>query len=169
MILAMRSAKIPKIIDLTDLSSVMSVFTGVKVLVGGCFDLLHIGHVRFLQAAKKQGEALIIALESDEFIQKRKGRVPFHTQTERAEILTALTCVDLVILLSFLQTYEEYLQLVKHVSPAVIAVTEGDPELIHKQQQANLVGGQVRIVIPRLNNHQTSLLLQKLSLKNTPT
>ena len=78
------------------------------VLVGGCFDILHIGHIRFLKAARKQGDSLVVALESDEFIRLQKRREPFHTQAERAEILAALRSVDTVILLPLLSTDEDY-------------------------------------------------------------
>ena len=61
------------------------------VLVGGCFDILHLGHVVFLEKAKKEGDVLVVLLESDEKVRflKGKGR-PVHTQSERAEILSAL-------------------------------------------------------------------------------
>ncbi|MBI3620518.1 nucleotidyltransferase family protein, partial [Candidatus Roizmanbacteria bacterium] len=114
-----------------------------KVLVGGCFDLVHYGHLQFLKKAKKQGEVLIICLESDEFIKRKKNKVSFHTQTQRAEILAAFHMVDVVVLLPFLSTDEEYFQVVQTVRPQIIAVTEGDSQLKNKQKQAALVGAEV--------------------------
>ena len=67
------------------------------VLVGGCFDILHYGHLRFLSQAKEKGEMLIVALESDTFIRKIKNKKPIHTQEQRAEILAHLNLVDMII------------------------------------------------------------------------
>jgi len=111
-----------KIVKYEELNNVIPKLKGVKVLVGGCFDLIHLGHVRFLKAAKNQGDILIVALESDEFIRKRKKREPFHNQLERAEILSSLKMVDLVILLPFFNSYNDYLKLVKVVKPDIIAI-----------------------------------------------
>lgn len=67
------------------------------VLANGCFDLLHVGHVRYLEAARASGDALVVALNTDESVRAAKGpgrpRVPL---AERAELLCALACVDYV-------------------------------------------------------------------------
>ncbi len=71
-----------------------------KVLVGGCFDLLHFGHIKFLEEAKKSGDYLVVALESDENVRRTKGETrPIHTQEQRKAMLESLTCVDEVIML----------------------------------------------------------------------
>jgi cytidyltransferase-like protein len=134
------------VIPLNELSE--TVFPNKKrVLVGGCFDVLHISHVRFLKAAKKEGDYVIVALESDDFIKKYKKREPFHTQPERAEIIAALRFVDCVILLPLLNSDAQYLDLVTTVRPHVIAVTEGDEQLTNKKRQAELVGGYIKTVM----------------------
>src|SRR5512146_1347592 len=70
------------------------------VVTGGCFDLLHIGHIHLLENAKKQGDVLLVLIESDESIKKRKGiNRPIHTQKERAHLVAALSAVDIVLLL----------------------------------------------------------------------
>jgi cytidyltransferase-like protein len=125
------------------------------VLVGGCFDLLHYGHVDFLQKAKAQGDVLVVALESDENIQRRKQKTPFHTQKQRAYILASLESVDKVILLPSLKTYEDYLQLVKRVKPATLATTSENPYLDKLEQQAKAVNATVKVVnlkIPGLSS-----------------
>jgi rfaE bifunctional protein nucleotidyltransferase chain/domain len=116
------------------------------VLVGGCFDLLHFGHVYFLNEAKKQGDFLIIALESDNFILDSKKRHPIHTQEERQIILESLKCVDLVIPLPRIKDSTDYSKLVTIISPAVIAVSQNDPQLVNKTQQAKLAKAQVKII-----------------------
>lgn len=145
-----------------DLDRSMQSLNGVKVLVGGCFDMLHVGHLRFLQAAKKQGDVLIVALESDEFIQRKKNRVAVYPQAERAEILAAIESVDVVITLPFLASYEAYLQLVKSVKPHVIAATADDPLILHKEKQAREVNGKVTVVIDRIEPYATKSIARKL-------
>src|ERR1700684_3196663 len=68
-------------------------------LANGCFDLLHVGHVRYLQAAKQLGGRLIVAVNSDESVRALKGGGrPLMPAEERAEILSALTDVDAVVI-----------------------------------------------------------------------
>lgn len=125
------------------------------VLVGGCFDLIHYGHLKFLEAAKGIGDYLIVALESDEFIKKHKRKLQVHHQNERAEILANMNMVDIIILLPFFQKNEEYFELVEKISPSIIAVTEGDKQLENKKKQAKPIGAEVKVVVSNLNNFAT--------------
>lgn len=68
----------------------------MKVLCHGCFDLLHVGHVRHLQAAKAMGDYLVVSITADEFVNKGAGR-PLYTLAERMEMVVALSCVDEVV------------------------------------------------------------------------
>ena len=69
-----------------------------KVLTGGCFDILHFGHITFLKQAKTLGDHLIVALESDGNVKRVKGDMrPIHTQEQRKAMLEALSCVDEII------------------------------------------------------------------------
>lgn len=69
------------------------------VLTNGCFDLLHVGHVRYLAAARALGDALIVAVNSDASVRQLKGITrPIVAQKERLEVLAALACVDYLIL-----------------------------------------------------------------------
>ena len=69
------------------------------VFTNGCFDFLHVGHVRYLKAAKAQGDVLVVGLNSDGSVRKIKGpRRPVVPEDERAEILASLACVDFVTL-----------------------------------------------------------------------
>lgn len=71
------------------------------VFTNGCFDLLHIGHVRYLQEAKALGDILIVALNTDASVRKLKGPTrPVQLEDDRAEILAALGCVDYTLLFS---------------------------------------------------------------------
>ena len=67
------------------------------VFTNGCFDLIHPGHIRYLQAARRLGDALIVALNSDRSVRELKGdKRPILDQNERAEVMAALGCVDYV-------------------------------------------------------------------------
>ena len=133
------------------------------VLVGGCFDILHLGHVRFLTQAKTYG-VLLVALESDETLVKFKGESrPIHKQVERAEVLSALTCVDFVILLPEFTSDDDYLRLTREVKPEVVAVTEGDPQQHNKEKHVQSVGGKV-IIIPKITTPSTTQLAKLLRL-----
>ena len=69
------------------------------VMVNGCFDLFHIGHLNLLKFAKNQGNILIVALNSDYSISKLKGLLrPIISQEDRSEIIASLTCVDYIVL-----------------------------------------------------------------------
>lgn len=134
------------------------------ILVGGCYDILHYGHYAFLKAAAEEGDILIIALESDEFIKKRKKRNPVHTQQQRAEILSGLSFVDYVIKLPFLQADTDYMQLVDMIKPTIIAITDGDRQLENKKRQSEEVGAQLKIVIPVVESFSSSSIIEYANL-----
>jgi rfaE bifunctional protein nucleotidyltransferase chain/domain len=131
------------------------------VLVGGCFDILHLGHILFLEKAKEKGEILFVWIEPDETIRQRKGEHrPIHTQQERAQVIAALACVDYVILLPHFTTNVEYDNLVKNIKPAIIAATEGDPEIMHKQRSAKAAGAQIIYVTKNIKGKSTTRLAE---------
>lgn len=135
------------------------------VLVGGCFDIFHIGHLRFLQSAKKTADVLLIALESDPRVKTLKGdNRPIHSQNERAEILSELSFVDYILLLPDFSSDQEYFELVKIVQPNVIAVTQNDQALEKKKQQVSQLGGKLEVVTPYLNTPSTTQLTKLLKI-----
>ena len=69
------------------------------VSTNGCFDILHVGHVRYLQESKKQGDILVVYLNSDASVKRLKGESrPLNSESDRAEVLAALACVDYVVI-----------------------------------------------------------------------
>lgn len=135
------------------------------VLVGGCFDILHYGHISFFTEAKKHGDRLIVLLESDEKVRLLKGEGrPFHTQEQRKIMLEALRAVDEVISLPFMKTNEDYYTLIKKIAPSVIAFTEGDPKLDHKMKQTEMIGAK-GVIIPKVETHSTTKLAKLLGLE----
>jgi rfaE bifunctional protein nucleotidyltransferase chain/domain len=131
------------------------------VLAGGCFDLLHQGHLTFLQKAKEQGDFLIVLLESDQAIKQRKGENrPIHTQTQRADALAALNSVDVIVCLPHFTTDAEYDNLVLSIKPAIIATTAGDQYRSHKERQAVRINAKVVDVTKRLPEYSTTKLVK---------
>jgi len=137
-----------RIVDLQELEKVLPrQKKGKIVLAGGCFDILHIGHVRFLSEAKKMGNYLVVLLENDKKVKKLKGENrPIFAQELRAEMISALNCVDLVVLLPMMGNDRDYLNLVTKIKPDIIAVTENDPHIEKKKRQAETVGGELRLI-----------------------
>lgn len=92
------------------------------VFTNGCFDLLHIGHVRYLQQARSYGDILVVGVNSDASVQVLKGPTrPLQNENDRAEILAALECVSFTTIF----TEETPLELIKKVKPNVL-VKGGD-------------------------------------------
>ena len=114
------------------------------VLANGCFDLLHVGHVRYLQAAKGLGDVLIVGLNSDRQARLLKGDGrPYVPESERAEIVAALACVDFVTIFDE-PTVEELLRLTR---PDVHAKgTDYTVESVPERAIMQELGGRTAIV-----------------------
>lgn len=135
------------------------------VLVGGCFDLLHFGHISFLKQAKEHGDHLVVLLESDEKVRKLKGdNRPIHNQNQRKEMLEALSVVDEVIIVPSVTTDQYYSDLIAKISPSSIAITEGDPMIEKKREQAKRFHAEF-IVISKIPTPSTSQLAKLLGLE----
>lgn len=129
------------------------------VLAGGCFDLLHPGHVVFLTKAKKEGDILIVILESDKKVKKLKGdKRPIHSQKERAKSLSLLKAVDYIVLLSYMKLDAEYDELIGKIRPDVIAATSGG-NAFHHQRMAKMLGAKLKFVTKTIGNYSTSRIL----------
>lgn len=112
------------------------------VLTGGCFDILHPGHISLLKGAKEAGNVLFVMLESDEKIREIKGQNrPVHNQKERAFMLSSIKHVDYVILLPNFKEDKKYDDFICSLKPDIIATTDNDPNIEHKKRQAELVCG----------------------------
>lgn len=134
------------------------------VLCGGCFDILHIGHIRFLENAKKQGRYLFLLLESDQSVRKLKGaKRPINLQIHRAEILSSIKFVDYIILLDNVKSNNDYDKLVFELKPNIIAVTENNEKTIHIQRQAKLINAKVINVISKVKDKSTTKLAKLIS------
>jgi cytidyltransferase-like protein len=146
------------LIETYEFKSLQTMHQKKIVLIGGCFDVLHLGHIEFLKKAKAAGDYLVVTLEPDERLLKYKHRKSTHTQKERAYILSTIRFVDKVILLPVLNGFDGYLKLVRDINPSVIAVTADDPQFENKKKQAKAINGIVEVVINRLEGFSTSAI-----------
>jgi len=129
------------------------------VFTNGCFDLLHIGHVRYLQEARKLGDCLVVAVNSDSSVQqiKESGR-PVIPEGQRAEVVAALGCVDWVTIFD----EPDPLDLIRLLKPDVLVKgTDWSEEEIVGAPDVREAGGQV-IRIPLVPGSSTSVILEKV-------
>ena len=142
-----------------------------SVVATGVFDLLHVGHLRFLTAARAAGERLIVGVEDDERTHARKGfGRPIVPALERAELLGALRSVDGVFVISgppALPPVPAYAALLAQLHPATIAFTDGDPAEPGKRAVARAIGAGVHIV-PRVDGRSTTLLVEQFTTTAEP-
>jgi rfaE bifunctional protein nucleotidyltransferase chain/domain len=131
----------------------------IIVLAGGCFDILHAGHIKFLESAKKTGDVLFVLVENDANVKKIKGKDrPINHQDERSLVLSSLRFVDYVISLEEIKSDSDYDKLVIGLKPDIIAVTKKSPQVRHNLRQAKTINAQVIEVIGRITNKSTSKL-----------
>src|SRR6266540_673352 len=91
------SAKIIGLEELSERSKQLRAAGKKLVATNGCFDLLHVGHIRYLRAARALGDALIVGINGDESVRELKGPArPLNNENDRADIVAGLECVDLV-------------------------------------------------------------------------
>ncbi len=114
------------------------------ILANGCFDLLHVGHIRYLRAAKELGGRLIVAINSDQSVRGLKGEGrPLMPDTERAEILAALEDVDAIVIFS----ESDVRALIREIRPNVHAKgTDYTADSVPERDEVIACGGRVAIV-----------------------
>src|ERR1035437_4902717 len=90
------------------------------ILTGGCFDVIHMGHIKFLEAAKKSGDILFVFIESDKNVRKiKEDQRPIHNQDERAQVLESIRFIDYIITIPFLNENTDYDKLVTRHTLAI--------------------------------------------------
>jgi len=129
------------------------------VFTNGVFDLLHVGHVRYLQQARELGDALIVAVNSDASVRQLKGDTrPLMNENDRAEILAALAAVDYVTIFNDISPR----LLIAELLPDVL-VKGGDysPDQIHGREEVEAAGGAV-VSLPFVEGVSTSKLIERV-------
>lgn len=150
----------------SDLRKSFSSFEGKLVFTNGCFDILHAGHVRYLEAARNLGDRLFLAVNSDQSVRTLKGEGrPINNEWDRAEVLAALESVD------FISIFDEprVTDLVRQLSPEVYA-KGGDytVETINSEEREALQAcGAEIIFLPLVPGRSTTRIIE--SIHSTPS
>ncbi|HLG65296.1 MAG TPA: adenylyltransferase/cytidyltransferase family protein [Ktedonosporobacter sp.] len=142
------------------------------VFTNGCFDLLHLGHVRYLQEARNLGDFLVLALNSDESVQRLKGAGrPLVPEMERAEILAALTCIDYVTIFpeATASALLKLLQPAIYVKGGDYAGAQGNMPDSSRLPEAAIVqayGGAIRLIpyVPQRSTTELIAAIKRLPL-----
>jgi D-glycero-beta-D-manno-heptose 1-phosphate adenylyltransferase len=134
-------------------------------LANGNFDLLHVGHVRYLLAAKELGGRLVVAINSDESVRALKGAGrPLMPESERAEIIAALAAVDAVVVFSELDVRA----LVREIHPNIQAKgTDYTRESVPERDVVEECGGRVEIVGDAKNHSTSEIIRTRLTPRQT--
>ncbi|MBI3609154.1 MAG: D-glycero-beta-D-manno-heptose 1-phosphate adenylyltransferase [Nitrospirae bacterium] len=129
------------------------------VFTNGCFDLIHIGHLRYLQRARRHGDYLVVGINSDRSVRKIKGPLrPLLPQSERAEVLAALSCVDYVTIFD----ESDPLSVITALRPDVlIKGSDWDKNEIIGREVVERHGGRVRRV-PFIKGVSTTRIIEKI-------
>lgn len=157
-----------KILDRNTLKTKMEELRkqGKKIaFTNGCFDILHVGHVRYLREAKKAGDILVLALNSDSSVRAIKGEErPLICEEERAEVLAALEFVD------FITIFPEStpLELINHLKPDIL-IKGGDwaEDKVVGRDEVKKWGGHVAI-IPEVEGKSTTNIVEKIKTVYCP-
>ena len=135
---------------------------GKKIaFTNGCFDILHVGHVRYLREAKKTADVLVLALNSDSSVRSLKGEErPLVPEKERAEIIAALEFIDFVTIFNELTT----LELINYLKPDIL-IKGGDwaEEDVVGREEIKKWGGRVTI-IPEVEGKSTTNIVEKIKI-----
>jgi D-beta-D-heptose 7-phosphate kinase/D-beta-D-heptose 1-phosphate adenosyltransferase len=132
------------------------------VFTNGVFDVLHVGHVRYLAQARALGDALVVAINSDRTVRELKGADrPVFDQAERAEILAALRQVDYVVVFNEISPR----RLISQLLPDVL-VKGGDYQIdqIHGREEVEAAGGKV-VSLPFVDGASTTTLIERMKKK----
>jgi len=132
------------------------------VVTNGCFDILHLGHVTYLESARNQGDTLLVGLNSDASVRELKGPPrPVNSEADRAAVLAALACVDAVCIFA----EKAATRFLEAVQPDIY-VKGGDYTLdTVNQEERRLVeqaGGKI-VILPLVPGKSTTALLQKIA------
>lgn len=128
------------------------------VFTNGCFDILHAGHVDYLAFARRQGDTLIVAINSDSSVKKNKGENrPVNAQDDRAIVLASLECVDYVLIFN----EDEPISVISKILPDILVKGEDWAHYVSGRDIVEANGGRV-VLAKFVKGHSTSGLIEKI-------
>ena len=149
--------------SLIDAVSELRAKGGAIVLANGCFDMFHVGHVRYLMGAKAVGDALVVGINSDRQTRELKGpNRPFMPESERAEIVASLRCVDLVTVFDE-PTVDE---LMRAIRPDFHAKgTDYTPDTVPERKIMRELGGRT-VIVGDPKDHSSTELIEAVRIRD---
>ena len=155
----MTNAKIKTLEEMAQIRQELRESGRKLVFTNGCFDILHIGHVRYLSQARALGDALVVAVNSDQSVRENKGDGrPIVPENERAEVLSALACVDYVFIFDE-STPQRIIDII--VPDVLIKGADWEIGAIVGRDTVQAAGGMVRN-IPLTEGSSTSGIISKV-------
>jgi len=152
-------SKLTRLDELTEIAKRIKKEGKRIVFTNGCFDLLHLGHIRYLKEARRLGDILIIGLNSDNSVRSLKGKDrPLVKEKDRAEILSTLEMVDYIVIFDEVTPKNLIDRIIPH-----ILVKGGDwrKEEVVGKDTVEAQGGEV-VIIPEVKGYSTSTLITKI-------
>lgn len=151
-----------KIVGQAEAANIVAEWTRTErrvVFTNGCFDLLHQGHARYLAAARKLGDALVVGVNSDASVRRIKGeRRPLLPEDERAELIASLECVDLVVIFP----EDDPGRLIAAIKPKFLVKGADWPkDKVIGRETVEALGGQV-ISLPLVAGRSTSKIIETI-------
>ena len=129
------------------------------VFTNGCFDLLHIGHIRYLKSAKAEGDVLLVGLNSDRSVRQIKGPTrPIVSENERAEVLASLACVDFI---TFFDEPDPLVTIRVLMPDVLVKGADWEEDAIVGKEVVEANGGRV-VRIPLTQGASTSKIIEKI-------
>jgi D-glycero-beta-D-manno-heptose 1-phosphate adenylyltransferase len=128
------------------------------VFTNGCFDILHCGHVAYLDFARRQGDVLILGMNSDASVKRNKGADrPIHCELDRAEVLAALECIDYVVPFD----EDEPAPLIEALLPDVLVKGEDWAHYVSGREAVEAAGGRV-VLAKMVEGRSTTGTIEKI-------
>lgn len=155
--------KITNLIDILPEREKLRAQGKTVVFTNGCFDILHAGHVDYLGFARRQGDALVVAINSDASVKKNKGETrPVNTQDDRAFLLAALECVDYVLIFD----EDEPISVISKILPDILVKGEDWAHYVSGREIVEANGGRV-VLAKFVEGHSTTGLIEKIQEKTS--
>lgn len=144
--------------NLEELKNILNAREGKKIVfTNGCFDIIHRGHVEYLQKAKELGDILILGLNSDDSVRRLKGASrPINNETDRAIVLSALECIDYVVIFD----EDTPLELIKFIKPDIL-VKGGDYKI---EEVVGREYAKRTVLIDFVNGYSTTNIIKKINI-----